>query len=110
MAKEFALTLKAKGWNSVEFSKYFKKGTSFQRIRSNNFLQSQNLPKASEQPSIQTDYVLKPESALYGDGPIVNTFPRFLPAINQYYYKACAALGIPFNPVRVCILYMFEHI
>ncbi|KAJ7791332.1 hypothetical protein B0H13DRAFT_1936002, partial [Mycena leptocephala] len=49
-------------------------------------LQSQNLPKASEQPSIQTDYVLKPEPALYGDGPI-------------YYYKACAALGVPFNPV-----------
>ncbi|KAJ7923107.1 GMC oxidoreductase-domain-containing protein [Mycena leptocephala] len=70
-----------------------------QRIRSNNLLQSQNLPKASEQPSIQTDYVLKPEPALYGDGPIVNTFPRFLPAINQYYYKACAALGVPFNPV-----------
>ncbi|KAJ7503161.1 GMC oxidoreductase [Mycena galericulata] len=80
---QFESTLKAKGWNSTEFLKYFKK--------------SQNLPQ--EQPNIKSDYVLKPDPALYGDGPIVNTMPRFLPAINQYYYKACAAVGVPFNPV-----------
>ncbi|KAF8177943.1 hypothetical protein K438DRAFT_1844945 [Mycena galopus ATCC 62051] len=80
---EFESTLKAKGWNSAEFNKYFKK--------------SQNLPM--EQPKFKTDYGLKPDPSLYGDGPIVNTFPRFMPAINDYYYKACAALGVPFNPV-----------
>jgi choline dehydrogenase-like flavoprotein len=80
---ELESTLGAKGWGSAEFSKYFKK--------------SQNLPK--EQPTFKTDYILKPDPALYGDGPIPNTFPRFRPAINEYYYKACAALGVPFNPV-----------
>ncbi|KAJ7461957.1 GMC oxidoreductase [Mycena latifolia] len=79
----FESTLGAKGWNSAEFLKYFKK--------------SQSLPP--DQPRTEGTYVLKPDPALYGDGPIMNTLPRFMPAINEYYYKACAELGVPFNPV-----------
>ncbi|KAJ7761174.1 hypothetical protein DFH07DRAFT_918358 [Mycena maculata] len=80
---EFEYSLKAQGWNSKTFLKYFKK--------------SQSLPK--EQPKIKTEYVLEPNAELYGDGPIVNTLPHFVPAINEHYYKACAAVGVPFNPV-----------
>ncbi|KAJ7254245.1 GMC oxidoreductase-domain-containing protein [Mycena rebaudengoi] len=79
----FESTLGAKGWNGIEFDKYFKK--------------SQNLPQ--DQPYFKSNYALTPEPALYGDGPIVNAVPRFVPAINEYYYKACAELGVPFNPV-----------
>ncbi|KAJ7701203.1 hypothetical protein B0H17DRAFT_1195485 [Mycena rosella] len=64
--QSFETTLGAKGWNSGEFLKYFKK--------------SQSLPQGQTQ--IKSNYVLKPDPALFGDGPI-----------------ACAALGVSFNPV-----------
>ncbi|KAJ6481200.1 hypothetical protein C8R47DRAFT_1049882, partial [Mycena vitilis] len=68
-------------WNSAAFLKYFKK--------------SQNLPK--DQPKAETNYVLNPDPTSFGNGPIPNTFPRFIPAI--YYFRACAAIGVPFNPL-----------
>ncbi|KAF7333303.1 L-sorbose 1-dehydrogenase [Mycena sanguinolenta] len=73
--------LGARGWNSQEFLKYFKK--------------SQTLCRGE----LAGKTGLNPDPTLFGDGPILNTLPRFTPAINEYYYEACAALGIPFNPV-----------
>ncbi|KAJ7825757.1 alcohol oxidase [Mycena olivaceomarginata] len=79
----FESILGAKGWNSHEFLKYFKK--------------SQSLTQS--EAGVQTKYDVNPDPTLFGDGPILNTLPRFTPAINEFYYEACAALNIPFNPL-----------
>ncbi|KAJ6483335.1 hypothetical protein C8R45DRAFT_1001119 [Mycena sanguinolenta] len=73
--------LGARGWNSQEFLKYFRK--------------SQSLCL----DNVAGNTGLKPDPTLFGDGPIQNTLPRFTPAMNAYYYEACAALNIPFNPL-----------
>ncbi|KAJ7138198.1 GMC oxidoreductase-domain-containing protein [Mycena epipterygia] len=79
----FEDVLGAKGWNSHEFLKYFKKSQSLSR----------------SEAGTENKHGLKPDPALFGDGPILNTLPRFTPAINEFYYEACAALNIPFNPL-----------
>ncbi|KAJ7642120.1 hypothetical protein FB45DRAFT_1022826 [Roridomyces roridus] len=74
----FESVLRAQGWNSAEFLKYHKK--------------SQTLCT-----QVSSKSGLQPDATLFGDGPILNTLPRFTPTINKYYYEACAALNIPFN-------------
>ncbi|KAJ7038815.1 alcohol oxidase [Mycena alexandri] len=76
-------SLGATGWNAAEFLKYFKK--------------SQHLPE-NQSPG-NAAYPLAPDPALYGSGPIPNTVPVHTPAIAAHYYEACAAVGLPFNPV-----------
>ncbi|KAJ7150794.1 alcohol oxidase [Mycena filopes] len=80
---ELERSLGATGWNAAEFAKYFKK--------------SQHLP--TNQPSGDTVYPLTPDPALYGTGPIPSTVPVHTPAVAKYYYEACKAVGLPFNPV-----------
>ncbi|KAJ7206921.1 hypothetical protein GGX14DRAFT_637247 [Mycena pura] len=78
----FESDLRAKGWNAHEFLRYFKKSQSLSR----------------SEAGAESKHGLTPDPTLFGDGPILNTFPRFTPAINEFYYEACAALNIPFNP------------
>ncbi|KAF8125391.1 alcohol oxidase [Mycena galopus ATCC 62051] len=75
--------LGAEGWNSKEFLKYFKKSQSL----------------SQDEAGTEGNNGLTPDPTLFGDGPILHTLPRFTPAINEYYYEACAALNIPFNPL-----------
>ncbi|KAJ6537813.1 hypothetical protein B0H19DRAFT_1180964 [Mycena capillaripes] len=79
----FATALGATGWTADEFLKYFKK--------------SQHLTK--NQPKGDPAHILTPDAALYGTGPVPNTVPVHTPAIAAHYYKACAAMGLPFNPL-----------
>ncbi|KAJ7169196.1 GMC oxidoreductase [Mycena crocata] len=79
---DFEAVLGAKGWNAQKFLKYFKKSQSLHQNRAET----------------KSKHVSNPDPTLFGDGPVQNTFPRYTPAINEYYYDACADLGIAFNP------------
>ncbi|KAK7018195.1 L-sorbose 1-dehydrogenase [Favolaschia claudopus] len=72
--------LGATGWNFREFTKYFRKS---------QILRGTGMPET---------HPLTPDPAAFGEGPVAATPPRFTPAINEFYFKACADLNIPFNP------------
>ncbi|RDB20297.1 L-sorbose 1-dehydrogenase [Hypsizygus marmoreus] len=73
-------TLGAKGWNSKELLKYFKK--------------SQTL---AYDPELVKALGLKPSPDGHGNGPIINTLGRTSVDFYPQLVKACQEVGVPFN-------------
>ncbi|KAJ2935961.1 hypothetical protein H1R20_g1134, partial [Candolleomyces eurysporus] len=69
------------GWTATEFNKYFKKSQTL----------AYNETKADE-------FGLKPNPALYGSGPILNTLPKITADVYPAWAEAYKELGVPFNP------------
>ncbi|KAJ2918908.1 hypothetical protein MD484_g1504, partial [Candolleomyces efflorescens] len=69
------------GWNAAELNRYFKKSQTL----------AYNKTKADE-------FGLKPNPALYGSGPILNTLPKVTAEVYPSWVEAYKELGVPFNP------------
>ncbi|RXW18833.1 hypothetical protein EST38_g7030 [Candolleomyces aberdarensis] len=69
------------GWTATEFNKYFRKSQTL----------AYNETKADE-------FGLKPNPALYGSGPILNTLPKITADVYPAWVEAYKELRVPFNP------------
>ena len=47
------------------------------------------------------EFGLKPNPAIYGSGPILNTLPKITADVYPAWAEAYKELGIPFNPTAV---------